>query len=151
TSTGKVGRLSFVTSLFYEQYNSLFDASGDRIQPDPQRQGGIADTDTYNYYAKVGFDLSENARIYLSGNLYNNVQDTQFVPGTAGVFGSVPADTVRGEPAGEDKLTRSEMFVGRYVHENLFLGSELTLSAYWSDYDARYGFAPPPANFPPNG
>lgn len=144
-------RFSFVGSGYYEAYDSLFGADGKRIIPDPQRQGGIADTNTYNYYGKFGFNINDNASIYLSTNAYSNVQDTAYSAGTAGVFGSVATNAIRAEPPGEDKLTKSQTSILRYVQRGLFHDSELNLSGYYNDYDARYGFALPPANFPPNG
>ncbi|HWK51628.1 MAG TPA: TonB-dependent receptor [Steroidobacter sp.] len=151
TGVARFDRWSIVASGFYESYNSLFDASSERILPDPQRQGGIADTNTYDYYAKVGYAFSDTATLYLSSNLYSTVQDTAYNAGTKGVFGSVPADAVRSEPPGEDKLTRSHVSILRYEQTDMFLGSVLNLSGYYSDYDARYGYALPPQNFPPNG
>lgn len=146
---GKVDRVSFVASGFYEVYNSLFDASGNRIPPDPQLQGGIADTDTYDLYGKIGFDLTDDVRIYLSTNLYHIEQGTEYSAGL-GVFGSVATPAVRVTPLGEDQFTRSQTSIARYVHQNLFLGSELNVSGYYSEYDARYAFFASPT-FPPNG
>lgn len=144
-------RFSFVGSAYYEAYDSLFAADGKRIIPDPQRQGGIADTNTYNYYGKFGFNINDDASLYLSTNAYSNVQDTDYIAGPIGVFGSVPTNSIRSEPPGEDKLTTSQTTILRYVQRGLFHDSELNLSGYYNEYDARYGFALPPANFPPNG
>lgn len=150
-AVGKIDRFSFVGSGYYETNNSLFDASGERIIPDPQRQGGLADTDTYDYFGKIGFDLTDTAHLYLSTNQYKTEQDTQWSAGTAGVFGSVAADAIHVRSPGENKLTRSQTSILRYEQTDLFLGSELNLAGYYSDYAARYGFALPPINFPPNG
>lgn len=143
-------RFSIVASGHYEVYDSLFDAKGKRIIPDPQRQGGIADTKTYDYFGKLGFNITDDASIYLSTNAYSNIQDTQYIAGT-GVFGSVATVSNRGEPLGEDKLTDSQTTILRYVQKGLFLDSELNVSGYYNEYDARYGFALPPENFPPTG
>lgn len=143
-------RFSIVASGHYETYDSLFDTQGKRIIPDPQRQGGIADTKTYDYFGKLGFNITDDASIYLSTNAYSNIQDTQYIAGT-GVFGSVATVSNRGEPLGEDKLTESQTTILRYVQKGLFLDSELNVSGYYNEYDARYGFALPPENFPPTG
>ncbi len=147
--SGKVDRVSFLASGYYEGYQSLFDASGDRIPPDPQFQGGIADTHTYDVYGKLGFDLTDSQRVFLSTNLYRTGQDTGYSAGL-GVFGSVPTPAVKVTPPGGNQFTRSSMTILRYVNDDLFLDSPLNVSGYYDQYDARYAFFDFPV-YPPNG
>lgn len=148
SAQGRSDAFSWVFSGFYESYNSLFDAKGDRIPADPQGQGGIADTTAYNIFAKVGFDIAADQQIFLSANLYEIEQDTEFSNGV-GIFGSRPADAVVQPPLGDDQTTENALFSLRYVNED-FLGGTFNAQVFYSDYSAVFGFFAPPV-FPPNG
>lgn len=145
---GRQGRFSYNVNGFYETYGSLFDANGDRIPPDPQLQGGIADTESYNLFAKLGFDLTDSASIYATINSYETEQDTDYVSGV-GVFGSEGAPAVKGEPPGQGQTTENQLFSLRYVDQDLF-GSVVSAQIFYSDYEAIFGFNPAPV-FPPDG
>lgn len=148
--TGRTGGIGFILSGYYEQFNSLFDADGDRIPPNPQNQGGIADTDAYNLYGKVIFDLSETQRLAFSGNYYRIEQDTEFSnrPGV-GVFGSVPTPAQRVRAPGANEFTRNWLAIARYDNDDV-LGSALNVQGYYGKYAARFPFFAFP-QFPPNG
>lgn len=148
SAQGGSNGFSWVLSGFYESYDSLFDAKGNRIPPDPQGQGGIADTDAYNVFAKLGFDISATQQVYLSANLYEIEQDTEYSNGV-GTFGSRPADAVQQPPLGDDQTTENSLFSLRYVNED-FLGGTFNAQVFFSDYEAVFGFFLPPV-FPPDG
>lgn len=150
TVTGRSGSIGYIFSGYYEQYNSLFDASGDRIPPNPQNQGGIADTDAYNLYGKVIIDLTPTQKIAVSGNYYRVEQDSEFSnqPGV-GVFGSVPTPAQRVRAPGENEFTKNWLAIGRYDNEDI-LGSAFSLQGYFGKYSARFPFFSFP-NFPPLG
>lgn len=148
SGTGRSGPVSFVFSGFYESYGTFFDAKGDAIPPDPQGQGGLADTDAYNLFGKLGFDIAPGQAIYLSANYYEIEQDTDQVP-SGGDFGNRPAIGVDGSPPGENQTTENLIASVRYVNEDV-LGSEVNLQAYYSDYETIFAFSLPPV-YPPDG
>lgn len=148
SAQGRSDRLSWVLSGFYESYRSLFDAKGQRIPPDPQGQGGIADTDAFNVFAKFGFDLSRSQSLFLSANAYEIEQDTPYSNG-AGAFGSRPAPAVNQKTLGEGQSTENMLVSLRYVNDE-FLGGALNAQIFYSDYEAVFGFFLPPV-FPPDG
>ena len=142
--------LGFLASGYYETFDSLFDASGDRILPNPQGQGGIAESEAYNLYGKVVGRFGDDQSLALSGNFYRFSQDPDYsaVPGS-GDFGSTPPIAQEVPPLGNSEFTENWMVIGRYQHENL-LGSRFTLLGYYGEYTARFGFNNAPV-FPPNG
>ena len=148
SAQGRSDRLSWVLSGFYESYRSLYDAKGKRIPPDPQGQGGIADTNAFNVFAKLGFDLSPSQSLFLSANVYEIEQDTPYSNGV-GAFASRPAPAVSQKPLGEGQSTENTLLSLRYVN-NEFLGGELGAQIFYSAYEAVFGFFPPPV-FPPDG
>lgn len=148
SAQGRSDRLSWVLSGFYESYRSLYDAKGKRIPPDPQGQGGIADTDAFNVFAKLGFDLSPSQSLFLAANVYEIEQDTLYSNG-AGAFASRPAPAVSQKPLGEGQGTENTLLSLRYVNDE-FLGGALGAQVFYSAYEAVFGFFPPPV-FPPDG
>ena len=148
SAQGRSDRLSWVLSGFYESYRSLYDAKGKRIPPDPQGQGGIADTDAFNVFAKLGFDLSPSQSLFLAANVYEIEQDTPYSNGV-GAFASRPAPAVSQKPLGEGQGTENTLLSLRYV-DNEFLGGALGAQVFYSAYEAVFGFFPPPV-FPPDG
>ena len=146
--SGRAGKVSFVFSGFYENYGSFFDAEENRIPPDPQLQGGIADTDSYNIFGKIGYDLTDTQSVFLSVNYYETEQDTDFVP-EVGVFGDRPAVAVPGVFPGENNSTSNLVTTLRYSNADFF-GSTLNIQGFYSDYEAVFSFNPAPV-FPPDG
>lgn len=146
--SGRSGPVSFVFSGFYENYGSFYDANGNLIPPDPQGQGGIADSDSYNIFSKVGFDFTDTQSVFLSVNYYETEQDTDLVA-SPGVFGERPAVAVEGTPIGDNQSTSNLVASARYVNEDIF-GSTLNIQGFYSDYEAVFSFNEAPV-FPPDG
>jgi iron complex outermembrane receptor protein len=145
--SAKHGKFDYLLSADYERLSSLFDAEGDRIPPDPQGQGGLSDTDSFNGLGKLGFDLDANQRVELGLNYYKSEQDTGFVK-VNGVFGVRKATAVPGreDPRARNKGLTNTAGTLRYSHKDVF-GSDLTLLGLYGDYDSIFVFST--ATFPP--
>jgi iron complex outermembrane receptor protein len=147
--SGRADRFSFVATGSYEQYSSLFDADGDRIAPDPNRQGGIADNGIYNLFGKLGYDLTETQTLQMSINKYVTEMDTDYHAGV-GVFGVSKTPALKGtDPRERNQFIDNLMYTARYTNADVW-GSALNLQGYYSEYSARFSFFPPPT-YPPNG
>ncbi|WP_265576210.1 hypothetical protein [Gloeocapsopsis crepidinum] len=57
--SGTEGDFDYLVSAAFGGNGGFFDAQGDRIPPDPNAQGGIADTETINILGKVGTNFGE--------------------------------------------------------------------------------------------
>jgi len=148
SALGRFDKFSYVVTGDYEAYNSLFDADGDRIPPDPQTQGGIADTKTYNIFAKLGYDITDNQHVYLTGSTYQTLQDTDYSNG-AGVYRVSKSPAIPVAPLGNNQFTRSQIASARYLNDNIF-GSSLDIDAYYSQYRSLFAFYAYPY-YAPNG
>lgn len=147
--SGKSGRLSYLATGSYEQYASLFDGDGDRIAPDPNRQGGIADNRIYNLFSKLGYELTDTQSVQVSVNKYRGEQDTDWHAGN-GVFGVTKTPVLPGkDPREQNQYIDNFLTTGRYTNADL-LGSSINLLGYYSEYGSRFSFFPAPT-FPPNG
>jgi iron complex outermembrane receptor protein len=148
SASGRVGRFTFLASGYYESYSSLFDSSGNRLPPDPQLQGGIADTRSYSVFGKVGFDVTDDQHIYLSASTFKVEQKTGY-SATPGLWDVTGATAVAVPPRGSPQYTHSNVYTGRYVIDDL-AGSRVEFALYSADYASRFPFNPLPT-FPPNG
>ncbi len=92
---GSVGDFDIMLNGSYEKVGSYFDGEGDRISPNPNGNGGKADSTISNFYGKVGYVLSENKRLEMSVLSYDQEQDTGW--GVL-VLGDQPAG-VKSQPA----------------------------------------------------
>ncbi len=148
SALGRIDRLSYVLTGDYESHSSLFDAEGDRIPPDPQTQGGLADSHTYNVFGKVGYDLTDQQHLYLMGSDYDTLQRTDYSNGK-GVFRVSKSEAVPIAPLGEPQFTKEDLGSARYVNDDV-LGSTLDVDGYYSAYRSMFAFYPYPY-YPPNG
>lgn len=122
---GQVDRLFYYVSGSYEKTGNQYDADGVPLLP----TYGLDNTDIYSTFGKLRYDLTENQRIILNGNLYKSAQNTPFIPQLGsvqvldaegnyiltpgiGVEGSVPGQ----EPTGT-RLINSRL---KYEADNLF-------------------------------
>ena len=148
SALGRVDRLSYVVTGDYESVGSLFDAEGDRIPPDPQTQGGIADSHTYNVFGKIGYDLTDYQHVYVMGSDYDTLQRTGYSNGK-GVFRVSKSEAVPIPPLGGPQFTKEDLASVRYVNDDVF-GSTLDVDGYYSAYQSMFAFYPYPY-YPPNG
>lgn len=140
SALGGTDRFGFVASGFYEKYDSLFDADGDMIPPDPYAQGGIAESEAYNLFAKVSYDIAEGQQLRASFNTYDFSQSPDFRSGV-GLFPVNKTPVVNGSPPGAPQLNRNKQATVGYTNQDVFLGSDLSVAAYYSDFKARFAFA----------
>lgn len=139
---GSHEQFDYILSATGEQVGGFFDGEGDRISPDPNGQGGIADSDSYNLFGKLGFDLDEQQRFEFSGNSYKLEQDTDFSRGV-GVTGVRKTPAVPGAPLGENTGTENLQLNLNYRNQDV-LGSLVKAQLYYRDFWTRYGYFPPP-------
>ncbi|MGH7108723.1 MAG: TonB-dependent receptor, partial [Acetobacteraceae bacterium] len=148
SALGRIDRFSYVVTGDYQSYSSLFDAEGGRIPPDPQMQGGIADTHTYNVFGKLGYDLTDEQHLYVMGSDYDTLQRTRYSSGT-GKFRVSKSSALPVPPPGEPQFTREALGSAEYVNDDL-LGSTLDVDAYYSRYSSLFEFYAYPY-YPPTG
>lgn len=72
---GDNGRFSYVVSGVYEQTGEHRDAEGDVLPP----VYGLGETDSYNAFAKLGYEFNANHRVQATYNFYSSRQPTNYV------------------------------------------------------------------------
>jgi len=145
--SGSSNQLDYVLSGSFASTGAFFDAEGDRIPPDPQGQGGVSETDTFNILGKVGIDFDDQQRLQLSINHFNDQQDTDFAR-VLSPSGD-KAQAREGLELPEQPETENTVINLTYSHENLFLDSKVDAQLYYRDYLTR--FSPFDLRFPSFG
>lgn len=72
---GDKGKFSYVLSGVYEQTGEQKDANGNVLPP----VYGLGETDSYNAFAKLGYDLNANHKVQATYNFYSSRQPTNYV------------------------------------------------------------------------
>jgi len=133
----RFGRFDATGSVTFEKRGLGYDGDGNPVGID-ETQGDIADSGTWNFFGKLGFEPTDNQRIQLMVNKFNLQMDNDFVsvPGNraAGIpVTSVPGQTP-GEPAENDVLTMTL----NYAHLDLW-GGRFTSQAFLQDFSSNFG------------
>jgi iron complex outermembrane receptor protein len=136
---GGVGAFDFSVSGLFERTGSYFDAEGDMTPPDPHGQGGLADTDSWDLHARLGWDLG-GERLQLTANRYHSEQRTPFLSDpsvTSAEPGTQKAVPMDGLQLAEDQGTENTVVSLDYRDADL-LGSRLSGQLYVRDYTTTF-------------
>ena len=136
TVSGRRGGVEYLVGASVDHVGSFFDASGDRIPPDPHRQGGPADSNANSVFGKIGISPAPSQQLQLSINYFGNEQSTEYTndPSVSALPpGSQKARTIRGlrldDPEGTDNTNVSV----DYTHRDLG-GQRVQGQLYYRDY-----------------
>jgi iron complex outermembrane receptor protein len=137
--SGRLGKIDIALNASYTGVNGLFDGDGDRIPPDPNAQGGLADTTTLNVSSKLGYNFTEDQRLQLLFNYFHDDQDTNYAtdPIVNELPGRQKARALSGLELDNSQQTDNLLVSLDYTNDNL-LGSRLHAQTYYRDYFTRF-------------
>ena len=136
--SGKSDQLSYLLGAAIQKNGGWFDADGDRIAPNPHRDGGLSDTDQYNLFGKLGFDIDDNQKISGNLNLFKNLQHTDYIGDmsqryvTTGAKARAVSGLHMSDPVGVSNIAGGI----DYNHKNAW-GSKVHAQIFHKDYWAR--------------
>lgn len=136
---GAIGDFDITFAGSYERVNGQFDAEGDRLPPDPHDFGGIADSNIWSFFGKVGYGFGSQ-RLEAVFNYYDQHQDSEYIR----VPGNIPlnrkAGAIKGsyDPRALDPVNRNVMGYIGYYNEDL-LGTFHAQIYHLSSYSV-FGF-----------
>ena len=136
TVSGRRGIVEYLVGASVDHVGSFFDADGDRIPPDPHRQGGPADTNAQSVFGKLGLSSAANQQLQVSFNHFRNEQSTAYTndPSVSPLPpGTQKARTIRGLSLDDSEGTDNTNVSLEYVHRNLG-GQRLQGQLYYRDY-----------------
>lgn len=137
--SGRSGNVDYAVTGSFAWTSGFFDAEGNRIPPDPNSQGGLADADTINLLGKLGVDLDADQRLQLTVNHYDSTQYTDFTsdPVILSIPGRQRARALEGLELDNSPTTENTVVSLDYSHNDVF-GSDLNAQIYYRDYLTRF-------------
>ncbi|MFD3001986.1 TonB-dependent receptor [Pontibacter toksunensis] len=136
--SGKLKDFDYVASGTYEKTGVMRDGEGQVISP----VYGLGETSLYNGFAKAGYNFSSDHRVEAMYNYFGSRQKSDYVM-QLGKYGEEPTTGVRGEVLGEPEGTKyNHNAQVRYIGKNLFLNTNMELSAYMQSFFTVYGYTP---------
>ncbi|RMB04668.1 TonB-dependent receptor [Eilatimonas milleporae] len=145
--SGAEDKFDYVVSGTYVRRENTFDADGNRRPVDPVgAQGGLDESDEYNAFVKLGYDLDENQRLEGSFNRFSIRQDADFgLRSTEGVEQFLPPFrpevAVRGNNQDADPGNVSTNVNLSYANKDI-LGSSLNVQGFYQEIDNVFTLFP---------
>ena len=141
--SGTVGNFDYVLSGSYEKNGLWKDADGNVLPIDPQLQGGIPLSETWNGFGKLGYRIAPKHRVRLTYNFYSNQQDPTYAqrPGT---IGEEAARAISQDPGVEKaRGTRANHNANlSYVGEEVFPSTDLKANFYYQEFETVFSYSP---------
>lgn len=137
--SGSLKDWDYALDFGYKRTGSSYDASGDRIAPEPS-QGDLFDSDAYSIGGKLGYHIDDNQYIQLSANYYTADQDSEYAsdPSVAKLpAGSVPAKAIKGLKLADQNQNESQVYNLTYKNKDI-LGSNFDSQIYYRDFYTRF-------------
>ena len=140
TFAGGGGNVDYRLVGSYEQTGSFYDADGDRIAPIPNGFSGLADSEIYSTFGRLGLDAGDG-RFEINLNHYHQEQDTDFTLQNGDVSAGIKVTAV---PKGPGDTEEANQF-----HENSLaslsysnpeiMGTGLRTSVYYQKSKSIFG------------
>jgi len=125
---------------YYEKTGGFFDADGDRIAPIPNGFSGLADSDIYSVYGRVGVDAGEG-RFEVNVNHYHQEQDTDYKLSPGNVAERIKATAIlkdAGDAEEASQFHENWLASASYSHPDIF-GTGLRSSVYYQKSKSIFG------------
>lgn len=132
----KNGNFDFVGGASYARQGMYYDADGRRIAVN-NVQGDLMDAESYNLYAKAGWNLADGQRLQVSVNRYNLEGDGDYVSVPGDYRAGVPATSIKGTPLAAPPRNRSDSVTLDYSAKAA--GGDVLAQVFWVDYKGRFG------------
>jgi iron complex outermembrane receptor protein len=133
----RFGDWDATVSATYEEHGLFYDGDSNPVGID-ETQGDIADSETWNFFGKLGWEPTENQRIQLMMNYFNLAMQDNFVsvPGNRSI--RLPSTSVEGHTAGEPAENDVTTITLNYAHLDL-LGGRFSSQLYRQDFSSSFG------------
>ncbi|UCS92257.1 TonB-dependent receptor [Echinicola marina] len=129
---GKAGKLDYVVSGVFEQTGEWKDAEGDVLPP----TYGLGETDSYNAFLKLGYDMSPKHRLQFSYNYYSSEQKTNYISEFGNYEEREKTKAVLGTPQGVPQGVRGNHNASlRFSGKEAFGNTNYEVDLYYQSVD----------------
>ncbi|QNK61754.1 TonB-dependent receptor [Pedobacter sp. PAMC26386] len=137
---GTADKFDFLVSGTMDRTGVRKDGDGVVLSP----RYGLNETNTYNGFAKIGYNINKMNRIELMYNFYNSTQDSKYIASN-GVYGETPTTGIKGENKGAREGTRyNHNAYLQYTASKIFANTDLNASLYYQNFATVYDYREPP-------
>ena len=138
SAAGKKGNFDFSANGSYERVGGFFDAEGDRVPPDPNNQGGLADSDNFGLFGKFGLGSSKQ-RLQLTASHARRRQNTDYTtdPAVNTQAGHQKAVALSGLEL-ENKQGGDNTVASLDYRRTRVLATEVHVQTYYRDYTTTF-------------
>ena len=133
----RIGAFDLLGSFSLERRGLHYDGEGRAIALD-NVQGDIADSESRNFFGKVGWEPDASQRLQFSVSDFRLAQNGGFESLEGDRSAGVPAVAVEGDPEGVEPINDVTSMSLDYTHSAVFGGS-LSAKAYYQDFAALFG------------
>ena len=119
------GRWDAIAGATFERRGVFLDGEGRRIGVDGT-QGEIQDSDSQSFFGRLGYQLSDSARVEVIANRFELEGRGHYV-----VVPGFPTTSIKGDPDGVAPANRAELVSASLTERDLF-GGALTAQAFFS-------------------
>jgi iron complex outermembrane receptor protein len=125
---GKYKKFDYIISGVYEQTGEYKDAKGKLLGPNYS----LGETDSYNAFAKVGYQVNSRQRIQLMYNYYRSLQNSNYTLVNGDIAKGIPATGILGKQTGVSTGAQGNHNLHLlYQADSLIGGTSLTADAYY--------------------
>lgn len=139
--SGKINQFGYVANGSYENTGIMRGPKGEIQSP----SNGIGETQRYNLFGKLNYDINKNNSLNFSYNYFSSNQSTNLTR-VNGVYGESPTTGIFSEPNSEqaDQGTRLNHNIQlTFLSRNIFKKTNLSLSFYANKFETVYGYFAP--------
>ena len=135
---GAKGKFNYVLSGVYEQTGEQKDADGD-VQPPVY---GLGETDSYNAFAKLGYNFNPDHKVQLSYNFFSSRQTTNYLTVNGDYRNGIKTSAVPGESKGVPQGVRGNHNLGmQFSGQTGIAGTRYDADIYYQSVDNIFFFS----------
>lgn len=137
--SGRSGAFDYLLSGTHESRGGIFDADGNRVNPDPSQVSRM-DTDSKDALVKLGYDLTDQQRLVATLQFFDDQMDSDYAPDIS----SVTTGNIADSPAAlkglelENQPYSQRQSIDLVYKDDDFLGNNLQAQTYYRQREARF-------------
>jgi len=133
----RVGEVDILGAVSFESRGLQFDGDNEPIGLD-NVQGDVADSDSRNFFGKIGWEPDADQRLQFTINDFKLEQDGDFVSVDGDRDAGIPATSAKGDPEGIQPINDVTTMSASYEHDDLY-GGRLSAQVYYQNFAALFG------------
>lgn len=136
---GREKKFDYMIGGVFEQTGEWKDAEGDVLPP----TYGLGETDSYNAFLKMGYQVKDHQRLQLSYNYYTSEQKTNYGSEFGNYDSRIKTKAILGPENGVPQGVRGNHNLNlNFSNQKAFLGSTYEVDAYFQSVDNVFFYSP---------